>query len=64
MAVSIRARHCWRANRFTSKTLSAINFSVPFREPGDDDMCLQKIEPRKKQKAIQNNGLRSARTSE
>ncbi|OIP16353.1 MAG: hypothetical protein AUK50_09295 [Comamonadaceae bacterium CG2_30_57_122] len=37
-AVSIRARHCWRAMPFTYKALSAFNFSVHFREPGDDDM--------------------------
>ena len=36
--VSIRARHCWRAMPFTYKALSAFNFSVHFREPGDDDM--------------------------
>ena len=42
---------------FASKALLAINFFVHFREPGDDDMCLQKIQPRKNQKTIQNNGL-------
>jgi len=40
------------------------DFFMHFREPGDDDMCLQKIEPRKNQIAVQNNGLQSARTSE
>jgi len=38
------------------------DFFMHSREPGDGDMCLQKIEPRKYQKTIQNNGLRSART--
>jgi hypothetical protein len=30
--------------------LSAFNFPVHFRELGDDDMCLQKIQPKKTKK--------------
>jgi len=39
------------------------DFFVHFRGPGDDDMCLQKIQPQKNQKTIQNKGLQRARTS-
>jgi len=62
--VSIRARHCWRAMRFTFNALSAFNFFGHFREHGDNGLCLQKIKPRKNQIAFQNLGLQCARTSE
>ncbi|MDD2811032.1 hypothetical protein, partial [Rhodoferax sp.] len=50
--VSIHARHCWRAKRFAPKALLAFNFFEYFREPGDDDMYLQKIKPQKNQKTL------------
>ena len=63
MVVSIHARHCWRATRFASKALFSKGFFMYFREPDDGGMCLLKRQVEQIKNLVQNNGLRSARTS-